>query len=323
VYRETVLISYRTFRNGDPPDLARVWNRQPRSDQRLNSMTSLLIDEHVLAKSYFDRDGLLVAVEGARIVGFAHAGFGPTVDGGQLDVSVGATLVLMVDPRPDAAAIATELLARSEGYLRERGAKSLLGGMPSALEPFYLGLTGGCGVPGVLSAEREFIGALEAAGYVRSAGHVIYRRVLTGFRPSFERAQMTWRRSTTATLLIDNSIANWWEANSLASTECLRAELKLRTPTPRVQLRFWDLRPLTDSWGERGQGLLSFACDGEAWGDGLAQFVWSEALTQMQQRGVTCVEAAVEFTDARFAALLTTLGFQEVAQTKVWMKPGE
>jgi len=315
------LISYRTFRNGDPPGLARVWNCQPPVQQRLTSMTSLLIDEHVLSKSYFDRAGLIVAVEASRMVGFAHAGFGPTTDGRDLDVSTGGTLVLMVEPRPEASAIATELLAHSESYLRGRGVESFFGGMPCRLAPFYWGLTGGCGARGVLGADEEFSRALASAGYVESARHVIYRRTLPGFRAACDRAQMQWRRATMAMLAVDHEFSNWWEASTLASTECWRADLKLQSLAPRVRLRFWDLRPLTDSWGERGHGLLEFSCDDEAWRDGLAQFVWSESLTQMQQRGVTCAEASVDSQDQQLAALLKTLGFQQTSQSVVWEKP--
>lgn len=284
-------------------------------------MTSCVVDEYVLAKSYFDRDGLIMAVDDGRVVGFVHAGFGPTADNSQLDTSVGATLVLMVEPREDRPALAAELLARAEEYLRRRGATTFVGGLPSTLAPFYWGVTGGSGAPGVLEVDQVFQQTLAAAGYGADTQYAMFRRRLAGFRPSFDRSQMQWRRSTLATLVVEQRFANWWESHTLASSECLKAELKLRTDVPRVVLRFWDLRPLTDSWGERGQGLLEFVCDHKAWSDGLAQFVWSEALTQMQQRGVTSVEAAVDATNVRYVDLLKSLGFQESAHSVVWKKP--
>lgn len=318
-----LLISYRTFRNGDPPSLARIWNLQPPSAQRINKMTALILDDHVCAKSYFDPLGLLVAEEDSRAVGFAHAGFGPAADGARLEKGCGATLILMVESRPDQDVIAAELLRRAEVYLKEAGARTLVGGLPHPLEPFYFGLSGGSGAAGVLACDAPFSRALAAAGYAPAAQQIIYRRDLANFRPSFERLQMQWRRSATATMVADEAVADWWEAQTLASTERLRTVVKLKSPVPRATLSFWDLRPLTDSWGERAQALLSFACDDAAWTDGLAQFVWSESLEQLRQRGANAVEATADSHDVRLVVLLAALGFKESARSVVWTKPVE
>ena len=71
------MIELRSFRNGDPPRLADVWRCADLGPAALQPMTSALLEAGVFSKPYFDRRGLLVACEGARIVGFAHAAFGP------------------------------------------------------------------------------------------------------------------------------------------------------------------------------------------------------------------------------------------------------
>ena len=71
------MIEFRRFWNSDSPGIVAVWNRQSPSPRRLSLLNCTLLDQHVLAKPYFDPRGLIVAVEGERIVGFVHAGFLP------------------------------------------------------------------------------------------------------------------------------------------------------------------------------------------------------------------------------------------------------
>lgn len=305
------MIAYRAFRNGDPPHLARIWNAQPPLEGRLRAVTPQVIDDHVLSKPYFDRRGLIVAEDEGRVVGFAHAGFGPTADGAQLDRSQGSILALMVQPGGDEQHIARGLLEACENYLVAAGATTLRGGSPIVLNPFYWGLAGGCGVPGVLSNERLVLETLRHAGYTDGRRHRLFSRRLPGFRPPFDRLQMQWHRSLPITVDADHVTATWWEACVLASSECTRSNLGAAARSRQAALRFWDLRPWADGWGERGQGLLEFMCDEAAWSDGLATYTWSETLTQFQQQGVSIVLARTTAEDTRLAGLLTQLGFQE------------
>ena len=71
------MIAFRCFRNDDPPRLADTWRCADLGPAAVQPMTSALLEACVFSKPYFDREGLLVAVDGARVVGFAHAGFGP------------------------------------------------------------------------------------------------------------------------------------------------------------------------------------------------------------------------------------------------------
>ncbi|MCE9556060.1 MAG: GNAT family N-acetyltransferase, partial [Planctomycetes bacterium] len=55
------MITYRPFRNSDPPHLARIWRRQPPLRGRAPAMSAARFDELVLAKPYFDPQGLIIA----------------------------------------------------------------------------------------------------------------------------------------------------------------------------------------------------------------------------------------------------------------------
>ena len=86
---------------------------------------------------------MIVAVEEGRIVGFAHAGFGPAADQKSINTRVGSTLLVIVPPHPSENEIRDQLLGRCEMYLRESGATCLLGGGNDSFRGFYLGLYGG------------------------------------------------------------------------------------------------------------------------------------------------------------------------------------
>ena len=116
------MIGYRPFLNTDPPALADIWNAQPPARGLLRPMTAAILDQFVLSKPYFDRFGLLIATDGNRPVGFAHAGFGPQSNYAALDRDRGIVAALMVAEHPQQAEIVTELLTRSERFLQSHGA---------------------------------------------------------------------------------------------------------------------------------------------------------------------------------------------------------
>jgi hypothetical protein len=68
------LITFRTFRNSDPPRLAELWRSQPPQRGLMQPMSAGLFERLVLSKPYFDRDGLILAVNDDRIVGFVCFG---------------------------------------------------------------------------------------------------------------------------------------------------------------------------------------------------------------------------------------------------------
>ena len=126
------MIRHRPFRNGDTPAIADIWCRQRPLRGLAQPMSALLLEERVLAKPYFERAGLIVAEEQGQIVGFVHAGFGPTEDMSALSTDMGVTCLLMVAAHPSRETIAEQLLEQAEQYLRGKGARVLYGGAPSS-----------------------------------------------------------------------------------------------------------------------------------------------------------------------------------------------
>ena len=68
------MVEFRTFRNGDPPAIVKVWNASVAGRGAARLANPSILERFVFAKPYFDPAGLTLAWEGAECVGFAHAG---------------------------------------------------------------------------------------------------------------------------------------------------------------------------------------------------------------------------------------------------------
>ena len=92
----SLVITYRTFLNSDPPQIVGLWNRQPSQPLRLSRITNGMLESQVFAKLYFDADGFFVACDGEQVVGFAHCAFGPDREKSGMDRQVGIISQLVV-----------------------------------------------------------------------------------------------------------------------------------------------------------------------------------------------------------------------------------
>mgnify|MGYP003344187972 CR=1 FL=1 len=115
------MTEFRCFRNEDPPRLAEVWRASDLGPSALQPMTASLLETAVFSKPYFDREGLVVAVEQDQVVGFAHAAFAPSGDQSAIDTRTGTTVLVVMTPQCDHERVGAGLLERCEAYLREIG----------------------------------------------------------------------------------------------------------------------------------------------------------------------------------------------------------
>ena len=70
------MITYRSFRNWDPPTLVALWNSGVSGRGAARAIDVQDLDRLVLSKPYFDPQGITLAQDDGRPVGFVHAGFG-------------------------------------------------------------------------------------------------------------------------------------------------------------------------------------------------------------------------------------------------------
>ena len=103
-----LVIQYRSFRNGDPPALAQIWNEAFTGRGAVKLAHSSPLEFHVYAKPYFDPAGLILAVDEGVPVGFAHAGFGPSATQSTVGTEAGVICAIGLRPAHRRRGIGTE-----------------------------------------------------------------------------------------------------------------------------------------------------------------------------------------------------------------------
>jgi ribosomal protein S18 acetylase RimI-like enzyme len=314
------LIEYRAFRNTDPPGLAELWRSQGGHGGLMQPMSASAFDRYVLSKPTFDREGLSLALEGQKVVGFAHAGFGPSDDRSTLSSARGVISLVLV--RPDAEpAVACELLARSERYLVERGAKQIFGGGSYPLAPFYFGLYGGSEPSGVLASDERMRSLFRDCGYREVERSLVLRRELASFRPVVDRRQMQIRRQTTFETLVDPPPTTWWDAMTFEPFESTRCQLVPRAGgAPIASVDFWNMETMVGTLGAHAVGIVGLQVPSGQRRQGLAQFLLGEAFRQLHAQGTALAEVHVQEQNAAAAALFRAFGFAEVESAALYCK---
>ncbi len=316
-------IHFRHFRNSDPPALAAVW--QSRVGQpELNPAVGVEIIEHfVLAKTYFDPEGLILACDGDGdgVLGFAHASFG--ADDGEEGISteLGTTALLLVRPDCDVAQVAAGLLECSEAYLHRRGAKVLYGGGIRPLNGFYLGLYGGSELPGIPETDTVAQQAFLSHDYREIDRTLLFRRTLNTFEAVVDRRQMQVRRQMVVEVVLDPPSRTWWEACTLGMFDLVRFALVPRTGGKAVATAtFRRMELVPTALQPSSLGLIEVWVEESARRRGLAIFLLSEAFRQFIREGTREVEVQAMQHNLAAQALYRKMGFQQFGQGSVFRK---
>jgi len=319
----SAMLSYRPFRNTDPPVITELWRSCVGQSGLLAEVSADLFEQMIFGKVHFDCAGLIIARDDDRPVGFAHAGFGPNEEQNRISTELGVTCLVLVRPDCNRAEVAAGLLEHCEAYLRQNGAKVLYGGGIQPLNPFYLGLYGGSELPGVLLSDqlgRELYGS---HGYKEIERTLILRREMAGFQAVIDRQQMQIRRRMVVEVTVDPPSRNWWEACTLGDFDLTRLDLVPRGGGPAVaHATFRTMHPADAAGFGRAAGLIEFHVQESFRRRGLAVFLLSEAFRQFIRQGVTLVEAQVMEHNTAGQAVYRKLGFAEVDQGSVFRKEG-
>ena len=315
------LIRYRPFQNWDPPALAEIWRAQLPLRGRVQAVTPPLLEKFIFGKPWFDRQGLIVACDGARPIGFVQAGFAASADRRDTDARQGTTCLVLVAPHEERAVVRVELLAAAEDYLRRRGATHLFAGCQPPLNPFYLGLYGSSDVPGVLASDAEFTSLLTGAGYRPHVRCTLWRRTLAGFRPPVDRQWMQVRRRFAAAPPRDVLPETWWDACVWAHHDWTRCDLTLAGGGEAVvSATLWDIEPLARDWGVQTVGLVRLDDTPAARGEGLTGFLLGEIMRQYQAQGYAALEAQAAADDPSLAEVFARLGLEQYDEAALWLK---
>ena len=315
------MIGYRPFRNSDPPHLAEIWRTQPPERGLMQPMSADVFEQLVLAKPYFENAGLMVATDDGVPVGFAHAAFGPSDDEQRLSTQLGTTCLVMVRTNYQRRGIGAELVARSEHYLRERGAQVLYAGGIRPLNAFYLGLYGGSELPGVLDSDPKAQHLFKSLDYREIDRSLVLHRSLAGFRPSVDRQQMQIRRRCSLVMVEDPPAKSWWDACTYGGFDRTQLDLVSRQDnTTLASVMLWNIEPLSSSWGVHAAGVVELLVDAAQRRQGLATFLLGEAFRHLQGCGISLVEVQTMQSNTAARNLYQKLGFQEIDQGAVYRK---
>ncbi len=315
------MIHYRPFLNTDPPLLAAIWQGCASHRGLAQPMTAVMFEQLVLSKPYFDREGLILALDDERPIGFIHAGFGPSEDENSMSTELGVIVMLLAVPHPEQEAITARLLELAEEYLRQRGAKVIYGGGIHPLTPFYWGLYGGSELPGVLDSDAPTQATLRAANYREIDRTLIFHRELAGYRPPVDRQHMLIRRTTEVEMVSDPPHRSWWDACTMEPCDRTLFQLRPREGgEPLAWVTFWNVEPFAAPWGVRASGLINLEVAAGHRRKGLAMYLVGEAMRQLQEQSFALVEVQTMHHNSAALALYGKLGFHQVDSGTVYRK---
>lgn len=277
-----------------------------------SSITVSNLEDLLFAKPYFQSEGLILAMDDDRPVGFVHAGFDFLPDGSDLNLETGIISQLRVIPHDQDDEIQDGLMNSALEYLRRAGAKTAYFGSHFPTSPFYLGLYGGSRIPGLAEGDSIAESVCQRFGFVDVDEVSIFRRTLVGFRTVVDRNQMQVRRSFQIRADADPSLKSWGEACTMGRSTRMRFSLiDRKDESIRGTVSYWDMEPLANSLGVVAMGMYNLRVDDEARRAGLATFLVGESLRHLATQSIGMVEAQTESINAATCRLLEKLGFEK------------
>lgn len=287
---------------------------QPSSFGFAKQMSVSVFEQFVFSKPYFDRHGLLVAVdeEKGKPIGFVHAGFGANEHLTEISQELGVICMLQVKPEFSTESLRHQLLEAAENHLRNAGAKRIIAGPTPPYIPFYHGLCGSGELPGVVGENTELHATFQSAGYSPSEQFVVMDCDLTKLRPTVDRTQrqLAWKFEVRPTM--DHVFDNWWETCAFGPIQRSQFEIiDKATQLTCGSLLWWDL----EISGERQStevALSRVVIEGHRRRTGLATFLVSNSLKQLKSSGATLAEVQVSLSNQPGLEFFHTLGFTEI-----------
>jgi ribosomal protein S18 acetylase RimI-like enzyme len=313
---------YRRFRNTDPPALVEVWNEALTGRGAVRLRNSLPLEHCVFAKPYFDPAGLIVAEEHGVCAGFVHAGFGANEGESGLSFAAGVTCLLAVRPALRRKGIGSELLRRSEEYLRQRGAQAQYAGAHRPFDPFYLGLYGGSELPGLLDSDAEGAAFLGKRGYAPGQATCVFQRRLSQPLKLLDPRCTTLRqRYELEVEAAPARVSTWWECCVLGLLEPLLFTLHDRqTGTAAATALAYELEGFTYRWGQAAVGVTAFQVRPELRRQGLGKLLLFHILRYVQDQCFEVVETQAPEDNPAAQKLCQALGFTQVDTGRVYQR---
>jgi ribosomal protein S18 acetylase RimI-like enzyme len=317
---------FRPYRNTDSPALADLWNQGLPERGVVRPLTVHEFDALVMGKLGFEREGLIVAERDGRVVGYAHAGFGPVQERGpshRLDFSMGTVALMVLEPGLDEPEIEAGLFQEAEHYLRQRGAEVIYAGGRHPLDPFYWGIYGGSEFAGVLGTHESFHRAALRRGYQPMAQAVLLELELADLPPADPRAILL-RRQVRFESAEDVLPDGWWQALAIGLFRPSRFALVDRaTGEPIARAMTWDVAcgvGIDD--GRPRTALIGLEVVPPRRRQGFGRLLVAEIARHCREQYAEVLLAQTDQTNAAALALYASLDFEPVDRATLYRLPG-
>jgi ribosomal protein S18 acetylase RimI-like enzyme len=279
------------------------------------------LERHVFAKPFFDPAGLILAEEDGKLVGFAHAGFGPGPNEATLSTKVGILCAIAVRPGHRRRGIGSALLERCESYLTDRGSQTLLAGPLKPNAPFYLGLYGGSDLPGFLASDPDAAPFLARHGYEAGEPVLVYQHRLDEPLVIADARFSSLRRRFELRVLPRIPLGSWWQECVLGLIEPVefRLEDKL-TNRPVARAIAWEMEGFSWRWSQPAVGLMDVLVLDSMRRQGIGKFLVAQVLRYLQDQFFAVAEVHAPAGNAAAVGLFRTLGFEQVDEGRSYRK---
>jgi ribosomal protein S18 acetylase RimI-like enzyme len=315
------VVQYRNFRNDDPPGLVEIWNETFLSRGCVQLRHGAALERFVFSKPFFDPAGLIVAVEGPALVGFAHAGFGCNNAESAMSTSAGVTCAVGVRPAYQHRGIGSELLGRCEEYLLSKGARTLFAGPMRPTNPFYFGLYGGSDQPGFLASDTAAAPFMEYQGYGAWSTCLVYQRRLDQPVNVTDGRFAALRKKYDLRVVPRTSTGTWWQECVLGPLEPLEFRLEeTSTGRPVARAEVWEMEGFSWRWGLPSVGILNLLTREDVRRQGLAKFLMVNLIRYLQEQYFGLVEVQAMERNQPAVKLFQSLGFEQVDFGRVYKR---
>jgi GNAT superfamily N-acetyltransferase len=310
---------YRQFQNSDPPLILRLWNESQLGRGAALGLRCDEFDEVVIAQTYFDPAGLILAIRDDQVVGFVHAGFGANQDRSWISTDEGVICAVMVHPSVRNQGIGRELVRRAEQYLRQRGSSRIFAGPAEPRDPFYCGIYGGSQPAGFLQSDPAAAPFFLKMGYVPREEHLVFQRSLgVGTADPVGARLVNIRRSTKLTVLTQEPKSLWWQTR-YGRLDAMHLALIPRTGGPPLaRISVVSLDRYNSSWNSRGIGLLGLYVSEASRQKGYGQALLVEVCRRVRDDMIQMAEAHAPKDDAAATAVLESAGFRAIDSGQVY-----
>jgi ribosomal protein S18 acetylase RimI-like enzyme len=307
------MIEYRTYQNADPPKILALWRECQLGRGAVDGVPCDAFEALNYGQPYFDREGLILACDGARAVGFVHAGFGANAEQSSLDHTQGVICAVLVHPQYRRQGIGRQLVEKAEGYLRNRGAVDLFAGPADPRDPFFFGLYGGSQPAGFLQSDPDAEPFFLALGYEPLEKHAVFQRDLNRAADPVSIRLMNIRRSTQLAIAHQRQTVSWWWITRFGRLDSVRFQLIPKgkvDPIAGVTVLGLDL--YLQKWQERTIGLAELTVAEPYRRQGYGQALILEVCRRMKEELVTRVESHAPESNPAALNLLASSGFTRV-----------